>query len=108
MFADKIGGLAVPSVGITRVNTEAEEFGLESFGAISLIADKQLIEGKGARTFDTDIYSPRYPTVRFKINRNVFNQEMDKLNAVLKDKYNTRGWQIEEFEGIQLEAILHF
>lgn len=59
IHADRMGGLAAPSIGITDKGNP-----LTGFGEITLIADKNLIDPKrGARTFGSDVYSPRYPEV---------------------------------------------
>lgn len=61
--AEKMGGLAVPSMAIARV-----EHPPTGFGKISLIADKDLIDPAASsqnRVFNADIYSPRYPSINY-------------------------------------------
>lgn len=58
--ADKVGGLAVPSLAISRAETP-----LENFGEISLIGTKQMVDpaaSKANKVFNADVYSPRYPS----------------------------------------------
>ena len=79
LHADKVGGLAVPSLAITTTDV-----GFENFGEISLIADKSLLKDSKAKTFGADIYSPRYPTVSYKIDINKYNEVVKSLNSELK------------------------
>jgi hypothetical protein len=60
--AEKMGGLAVPSLAIAK-----KEMPLEGFGEITLIGDSELVNPKRASTkvFNADIYSPRYPTIHY-------------------------------------------
>ena len=57
--ADKIGGLPMPSLAVTK-NTNP----LDGFGDITLVAKPETFDPKNAknRFFNADIYSPRYPT----------------------------------------------
>ena len=57
--ADKIGGLPMPSLAVTK-NTNP----LDGFGDITLVAKPETFDPKKAknRFFNADIYSPRYPT----------------------------------------------
>ena len=59
--ADKVGGLAVPSLAVV-----SKDLPLENFGSITLLASKGLIDPKGgkkAKVYGADIYSPRYPEI---------------------------------------------
>lgn len=60
-FADKLGALPMPSVAITKYDQP-----LASFGEISLIAPRELVDPErgDVRVFDADIYSPRVPRAR--------------------------------------------
>ena len=57
--ADKIGGLPMPSLAVTK-NTNP----LDGFGDITLVAKPEAFDPKKAKNkfFNADIYSPRYPT----------------------------------------------
>ena len=58
IHTDKKGGLANPSLAVIR-----DDLVFDSFGSITLIADKDLVDPrKGAKTYASDIYSPRYPS----------------------------------------------
>jgi hypothetical protein len=64
LHAVKMGGIAVPSLAITKKDTP-----LTGFGEITLIGDSNLADPKGyagTKVFGADIYSPRYPSVTFE------------------------------------------
>jgi hypothetical protein len=61
MHADKMGGIAVPSVAVTNSNHT-----MGNFGEITLVGDKDQLGPEASsknRYFNADIYSPRYPNV---------------------------------------------
>lgn len=63
LHAERMGGMAVPSIAVTRA-----EHALTNFGDITLLAHPNLVDPKqGAKAFGADIYSPRYPAVDYKI-----------------------------------------
>ena len=67
LHADKMGGLAVPSLGV--VNRDNLTTG---FGDITLIAPTTLIDPKGyakPKVYGADIYSPRYPEVEYQFDK---------------------------------------
>ena len=58
-FADKIGGLPVPSIGITKAATP-----FDGFGNITLIGHKDMVDpSRGVPVFSADAYSARFPEV---------------------------------------------
>jgi len=65
LHAEKIGGFPVPSLAITK-----KDKGITGFGDITLIGDKSMADPKGyakTQVFGSDVYSPRYPTIHYKI-----------------------------------------
>lgn len=63
LHADKMGGIAAPSLAITKASD-----GHEGYGEITLIGSKDLVDPqKGANVYAGDIYSARYPTVHYNI-----------------------------------------
>lgn len=64
-YAADLGGLAAPSLAVAR-----GDIGFDGFGEISLIGDPSLAnpKAKGVRLFSADVYSPRQPRARFKVN----------------------------------------
>lgn len=77
LFADRRGGIPVPSLAITKQSTP-----LDGFGEITLIGNRDLADPKGAagaKVYGADIYSPRYPSVEFKLDKFA----LKRLNALL-------------------------
>jgi len=61
-FADKMGGIAVPSIGV--VTTEAG--GVDGFGEITLIGTKDLGNPRQEPVFSADAYTVRFPKPEFR------------------------------------------
>lgn len=77
MHAVKMGGIPVPSLAITHKNAP-----VEGFGEITLIGSEKLADPKGyanTKVFGADIYSPRYPSIEYKLDKFA----LKKLNAEL-------------------------
>lgn len=75
LHAQKMGGIAVPSLAITKKNNP-----LTGFGEITLIGDPKMADPKGyaaTKVFGADIYSPRYPKVE---------RDLDKKGQAALDK----------------------
>jgi hypothetical protein len=69
LHADKMGGIAVPLLAITKKDSS-----LSGFGEITLIGSRALADPKGyagTKVFGADIYSPRYPSVQHKVDGKV-------------------------------------
>ncbi|MGI8469555.1 MAG: hypothetical protein ACR2N3_13995 [Pyrinomonadaceae bacterium] len=82
LFTDKLGGLAMPSLAITK-----KDAGFDNYGAITLLADKSLIDPKSrVPVTDADMYSPRYPSVHNQINKAAFNKAFDNIWETIKDE----------------------
>jgi hypothetical protein len=80
--AYKVGGLAVPSLAVTKT-----DFPLTNFGVITLLAPKKLIDPKGrsgAKVFGADIYSPRYPEVTYKYEKRFLDNANEKIAESIK------------------------
>ena len=101
LHAEKIGGIPVPSIAISRA-----EDPFDSFGEITLIGNKDLIDPKKSRknkVFGADIYSPRYPTVDYKISRKDFDSVISDLE---KDVDPTQLYDLERLDqNIQSRGI---
>lgn len=77
LHAAKMGGIAVPSLAITK-----KDQSITGFGDITLIGHKEMADPKGyARTqvYGADVYSPRYPEVTHKVT----SESLGKLNEKL-------------------------
>jgi GGDEF domain-containing protein len=61
-FADKMGGLAVPSISVIPENIDSPT----GFGEITLIGGKDLADPEKNPVFDRDAYSPRFPKAEYK------------------------------------------
>lgn len=64
LHAMKMGGIAVPSLAVTKKETP-----LTGFGEITLIAPSEMVDPKGyakSQVFGADIYSPRYPRIELE------------------------------------------
>lgn len=98
VFADKVGGLAVPSMAV--VNTDVDV--MTGFGEITLIADKDLIDpqkSKASKVFDADVYSPRYPTVKFKPS----DKGLNALRADVREAADELGLSIYSMDKSEIE-----
>lgn len=63
--ADKLGGLPVPSLAISKVGSP-----LENFGDITLIAPKEMANPSAKNpVFRSDAYTPRFPSIDYSIDR---------------------------------------
>lgn len=78
LHAADMGGIPVPSIGITKVDSA---FG--GFGEITLIAPKSMIDpASGVPVFDRDAYTSRYPTMNFKkVKANKADAFYERMNA---------------------------
>ncbi|MDD4913285.1 MAG: hypothetical protein PHP57_13410 [Sideroxydans sp.] len=85
LHADRMGGLPVPSVAITKKNNP-----LTGFGEITLLGDEAMADPKGyakTQVFGADIYSPRYP----KVTHIVSGKETAKFNKSLAAEIKETG-----------------
>jgi hypothetical protein len=84
-FADKLGGLAMPSLAVIN-----RKIPFESFGDITLVAPKTRIDPKvnpGVKVFNADIYSPRYPSLEYKIDDKKLMPIAEKIADALTPLY---------------------
>ncbi|MDH2927890.1 LPD38 domain-containing protein [Lonepinella koalarum] len=86
MHADKMGGLPMASLAISKQGSNID------FGEVTLIGDRNHIDPKGenkANVFGSDIYSPRYPQVSYKLNakdQRALYQRFEDTAKLLNDK----------------------
>lgn len=121
LHAVKMGGLAVPSLAITKKDTP-----LSGFGEITLISSKEMADPKGyagTKVFGADVYSPRYPKTTLTFDK-YSNKRLNKilseaLSAVGKDelylneadsedlaKHPAIRWMVLQDMGIPFEPIM--
>jgi hypothetical protein len=86
LFTDELGGLAMPSLAITTKNA-----GFENFGDITLLADKELINPKNkVPVTDADMYSPRYPTISYKLDAKRFEKAWNEVAKPFQKHYGDK------------------
>ena len=56
LFADKMGGLAVPSIAVVKAGT-----GIQGFGGITLVGGRDLVDPTNNPVFSGDAYTQRFP-----------------------------------------------
>jgi hypothetical protein len=88
-FALKTGGLANPSLAVTDISKDT----FKDFGDITLIARKEMLAG--GRTFNADIYSPRYPETEYIASKQV----AESVTADLAPYYKRLGLGSPFFSG---------
>lgn len=95
LHADKMGGLAVPSLSIGRVGHP-----LEGFGDITLISDKSLIDPKrkSTKVFNADIYSPRYPSVKHDFDPQGLKEARESVAKEEKDLDKSLGSELDSYD----------
>lgn len=80
--AFKMGGLAVPSLGIIDANKST----FSNFGEITLLGAPSIIDPRGdksTKVFNADAYSPRYPNVSIELTK----QDVASLRNALGEVY---------------------
>ncbi|MBQ0917430.1 hypothetical protein KBW71_03175 [Hydrogenophaga aromaticivorans] len=62
LYADSMGGIPVPSIGITKIDTP-----FNGFGEVTLIAPSSMVDPEqGTPVFDRDAWTARFPKMNFK------------------------------------------
>lgn len=73
--AHKLGALPAPSIAVAH-----QDHPLTGFGEVSLVAHPSLVDPKQkVPLFDADVYSPRYPRAKNKINEKEYKQFSKEL-----------------------------
>lgn len=81
IYADKMGGLAVPSVAVVKGN-----MGMSGFGGITLIGGRSLADPSSNPVFNADAYAPRFPRPEYaKAKSSVVQKFYDKLKPLAKE-----------------------
>lgn len=81
LHADRMGGIAAPSLAIAKASD-----GHEGYGEITLIGSKDLVDPqKGANVYAGDIYSARYPTVHYNIKYDSIRKLEKQFAATAKE-----------------------
>jgi len=74
--ADEFGGIPSPSIAIAGGDT-----GFDSFGEISLVGDKSAFTKDP--TFASDVYSPRTPRAKDKIDSKAARAEAERISGIV-------------------------
>jgi hypothetical protein len=94
LHADKMGGIAAPSIAITR-----DTQGHDNFGEITLIAPKDLVDPqKGAKVFASDIYSARYPDITHDVKWSALKKLWSEFDEASKDLGHVLSSELSEDE----------
>jgi GGDEF domain-containing protein len=89
--ASELGGLAAPSIAVSRV-----EHPLHGFGDISLLGHKELVDPKtGTPVFSADVYSPRHPRASFRVEPKAARAIVKELAPFAKET----GAYLSDIEG---------
>jgi len=85
--ADRVGGLAVPSLGITK-----KDMPIGGFGDITMLGDEALAKPKkDHKVFGADIYSPRYPEVKHNLSISQ-QRKIEKELSQYNDMFGSKGY----------------
>lgn len=98
IHAAKMGGIPVPALAVAKADDS-----LTNFGEITLLGPKEMADPQGyarTRVFGADIYSPRYPTIHYKID--VAGQK--KLGAIIKEQQESTGRHYYDLDTLQTEG----
>lgn len=75
LHAHQLGGLAAPSLAISRLDAP-----LDGFGEITLLGDARLATPQARNpVFDADVYSPRFPRIKVKVDENAVRAALNPL-----------------------------
>lgn len=83
MFADKLGGISMPSIAVVRITNP-----ITQFGDVVLVAPKDFIDpekNSSARIFNRDIYSPTYPKLFSYVDKLALNKLQNDLYKKKRD-----------------------
>ncbi len=84
LHAQKLGGIPVPSLAVTKKDSP-----LTNFGEITLLGSREMADPKGyaaTKVFGADVYSPRYPSVEYSVSQKAVNK-LDEQIAPYQKKY---------------------
>lgn len=82
-----LGGIPVPSIGITKKNTA-----FTGYGDITLIADRSTIDAQldpRNKVFSSDVYSPRQPRPHQSVKRGASDKVYKKMQSLLPEGFTS-------------------
>lgn len=83
LYADKLGGLAAPSIGIVK-----GDMGIDGYGDITLIGDKSLGDPEQTEVYDADAYTSTFPTPEYGAAKRKDAQRLIDEIKPWDNKYN--------------------
>ncbi len=97
MKADALGGLPVPSLGITKADSA-----YSGYGEVTLIAPKDMADpATGTPVFDRDAYTARFPEMHYqKPKRKAADAFMQKLEGLLGDVDGAKEFAAQVFKTV--------
>ena len=91
-FAEQMGGLAVPSVAVTKVGNV-----VDGFGKVALIGGRELGDPEANPVFDADAYTSRFPRPEYKkVKQAVAQRVVNKLRPYEQKFGDGRGMSLQE------------
>lgn len=83
IYADKMGGLAVPSIGVVK-----EGMGMSGFGNITLIGGQSLADPALHPVYSADAYAPRWPAPEYnRVKWDIVKPLMDEVKP-FEDRFD--------------------
>jgi len=106
LHAEKMGGLPLPSIAISR-----KDYPLENFGDISLLAGNELYDPKirTNKIYNADAYSPRYPSINYKVDYKKAEQNLSPIIEETRRYFNNSSTVVPRYidnYGSPVRAIL--
>jgi hypothetical protein len=83
IYADKIGGLAVPSVAVVPQGQA-----IEGFGEITLLGSKRLVDPEAEPVFSADAYSATFPKPEYRKVKAATAMEVAKRFRAFDERYS--------------------
>lgn len=80
LHAAKTGGLVAPSIAITKLGQD-----FSRYGDIILVAPPELVDPADVPVYNADVYSPRYPNMRYAPDKRRLNKLYKDLDPYVKE-----------------------
>lgn len=80
LHAVKTGGLVAPSIAITKLGQD-----FSRYGDIILVAPPELVDPADVPVYNADVYSPRYPNMRYAPDKRKLNKLYKDLDPYIKE-----------------------
>ncbi len=84
--ADRLGGMPMPSLGVTRSDMPA----VDGFGEITMIAGPDIVDPTKTPVFNADAYTQRFPRAEYKKARSAVAQKVVNSFRPYDEKFDDR------------------